>query len=138
MLADRTFLQATGLEIGDTIDVTVRLDSQTYEIVGEVDEGNFFFQPTVYLLRESWQDIKYGADEEQRPAASIVLLQGGDDIYGEFAGYEVVTKSTAFDDMEGVQGQQGAVVALRVFGYVIGALVIGVFFYVLTLQKVTR
>ncbi len=50
----------------------------------------------------------------------------------------VVDKDTAFNNIEGVSGQQSTVSALRVFGYLIGGLVIGVFFYVLTLQKVPQ
>src|SRR5690606_27030743 len=38
--------------------------------------------------------------------------------------------------IEGVSGQAATVQSLQLFGYVIGALVIGVFFYVITVQKV--
>ena len=69
----------------------------------------------------------------------IPLTHGGGcalDVKGE--GYEVYDKATAFANIEGVSGQQSTVTSLRVFGYLIGALVIGVFFYVLTLQKIPQ
>lgn len=135
-LADTSLLKAAGLSVGDTITVSVRLDSRDFVIVGETDEGAFFFQPTVYILRDTLRAMRYGElPEAEQPAASIVLLKG-EGIEGVFDGYEAVDKPTAFANIEGVSGQQATVTSLRVFGYLIGALVIGVFFYVLTLQKV--
>ena len=136
MLADRSFLKASGLKVGDPVDITIRLITRRFTIVGAIDEGAFFFQPAVYILRSTWREMKYGnLPESEQPAASIVLLKGRH-ITGKFPGYEAVDKVTAFNNIEGVQGQQSTIVSLRVFGYIIGALVIGVFFYVLTLQKV--
>ena len=135
LLADSSFLKASGLLIGDTVSVSQRLTSRNFTIVGEIDEGAFFFQPAVYVLRPAWQELKYGATSGV-PVASIVLLRGNDLAGARGEGFEAVDKETAFANIEGVQGQQSTVTALRWFGYVIGALVIGVFFYVLTIQKV--
>jgi len=137
LLADKSFLKAAGLEVGDTVMVSLRLTSREFQIVGEIDEGAFFFQPAVYVLRSTWQELKYGTTEGV-PVASVVLLKG-DNLPGmQGDGFEVVDKSTAFANIEGVEGQQSTVTALRWFGYLIGAMVIGVFFYVLTIQKVPQ
>lgn len=138
LLADKSFLKAAGLDVGDTVDIGLRLGVLTFTIEGEIDEGAFFFQPAVYILRDTWRELKYGdIPAAEQPAASIVLLKGKH-LTGKFEAYEAVNKDTAFDNIEGVSGQQSTVVSLRVFGYVIGAVVIGVFFYVLTLQKVAQ
>lgn len=138
LLADRRFLRAAGLEVGDTVEISIRLEVQTFRIVGEIDEGAFFFQPAVYVLRSTWSRMKYGEGATAAPAASIVLLKG-DGLPGTRGeGFEVVDKDTAFANIEGVSGQQATVTSLRLFGYLIGALVIGVFFYVLTLQKIPQ
>jgi putative ABC transport system permease protein len=139
LLGDSDFLRRAGLEVGDTVTISLRLETFEFEVVGEINQGNFFFQPVVYVLRDTWREMKYGeaSASGSAPEASIVLLKG-DDLLGVFDSYEVVDKSTAFANIEGVAGQQSTVVALRVFGYIIGALVIGVFFYVLTLQKVAQ
>lgn len=135
VLADRQFLRASGLKVGDTVTFSVRLQERQFTIVGEINEGAFFFQPSVYLLRSSWRELKYGPDAAEAPAASVVLLKG-DGLAGKRgSGWEAVSKSTAFANIEGVSGQQSTVQALRAFGYLIGGLVIGVFFYVLTIQK---
>jgi putative ABC transport system permease protein len=137
LLADKSFLKAAGLDIGDTVTVSLRLTSRDFRIVGEIDEGAFFFQPAVYVLRSTWQELKYGSVEGV-PVASIVLLKGSDLPGLNEDGYEVVNKSEAFANIEGVSGQQSTVTALRWFGYLIGGLVIGVFFYVLTIQKIPQ
>ncbi|MCC6382066.1 MAG: ABC transporter permease [Dehalococcoidia bacterium] len=138
LLADSRFLRAAGLDVGDEIDVTIRLETRRFVIRGEIDEGAFFFQPAVYLLRSTWRELKYGGADPATPVASVVLLKGAN-LPGRLGdGFEVVDKDTAFASIEGVSGQQSTVTALRAFGYVIGSLVIGVFFYVLTLQKLPQ
>ena len=107
------------------------------DIVGAIDQGAFFFQPVLYALRDTVLDLKYGPDAAGRPAASIVLLQG-EDLTGIHDGLDVIDKETAFANIEGVAGQASTVTSLRVLGYVIGALVVGAFFFVLTLQKVAQ
>jgi putative ABC transport system permease protein len=137
LLADRQFLELTGLGVGDTVTLSLRLTQIDFRIAGEVDEGYFFFQPVVYISRSQWQELKYGSTTGV-PVASVVLIRGPDAESVSGAGFEVVDKDTAFANIEGVAGQQSTVQALRAFGFIIGALVIGVFFYVLTLQKVAQ
>lgn len=137
LLADKSFLKEAGLDVGDTVTVSLRLSTREFRILGEIDEGAFFFQPAVYVLRSTWQELKYGTAEDV-PVASVALLKGRGLPGLQNDGYEVVSKDVAFANIEGVAGQQSTVSALRWFSYLIGALVIGVFFYVLTLQKIPQ
>jgi putative ABC transport system permease protein len=138
LLADSTFLKASGLSVGDPLVIPSRLRDFEFTIVGEVDEGYFFFQPVIYLLLDSWRKVKYGPNDPEAPLASVVLLQGESLTGRSTDAFEVVSKDTAFANIEGVQGQQMTVNALQIFGFTIGALVIGIFFYVLTMQKMTQ
>lgn len=136
ILVDRAWTSLAGTRVGDVLPLPAGFERRDFTVVGIVDEGYFFFQPAVYVSLEAWQGIAYQGDVSQRPAASVVLLRGdlgattGD-------GWEAVTKRAAFDNIEGVQAQQSTVDALRYMGLLIGAMVIGVFFYVITLQKVS-
>jgi putative ABC transport system permease protein len=47
----------------------------------------------------------------------------------------VVTKSDAVNSIGGVKQQQQVVMTIELFGFVIGALVVGSFFFVLTMQR---
>lgn len=138
VLADSSFLEYAGFEVGDTITVTVRLTAHEFTIVGEVDEGAFFFQPALYVLLDTWRELKYGPPSADQPRSSIVLVKGESLVGRDTTGYVVVDKATAFANIEGVEGQDATVEALRYFGYIIGGLVIAVFFYVITLQKVAH
>ena len=139
LIADSSLLRAAGVGVGDSLTVRLRLSSVEFVIVGETDEGAFFFQPTAYILRQTWQGLKYGTlAEADQPIASVVLLKGSHLAGLKGDGFEVVDKSTAFANIEGVAGQQSTVVSLRIFGYVIGGLVVGAFFFVLTMQKVSQ
>lgn len=138
LLADKSFLRAAGLSVGDRVYVPSRLDEFEFTIVGEVDEGAFFFQPVAFVLIDTWREVRYGVGAGEVPDASIVLVKGEEVTGLEGGDFEVISKEAAFANIEGVSGQQSTVTALRVFGYLIGALVIGIFFYVLTLQKVVQ
>lgn len=136
VLIDRAWARLAGTKIGDRLPLPVGFDTREFTVVGIVDQGFFFFQPAIYVDLSAWQDIVYQGDPSQRPAASIVLLQGGGLEGRNGDGWEVVTRQAGFDNIEGVQAQQSTVDALRYMGLLIGAMVIGVFFYVITLQKV--
>jgi putative ABC transport system permease protein len=135
VLVDAKFLKSSRLAIGDKLTILNRLQTYDFTIVGEVDEGYFFFQPAVYVLLDSLREVKYGVINADTPFASVILVKGKNLVGTKTPDFEIVSKRTAFANIEGVKGQQQTVDALRLFGFLIGALVIGIFFYVLTLQK---
>ena len=135
ILASTEFLKDSGLSIGDEVLIQIRLGEWPFTIVGEVEAGMFFFQPTIFVDQLIWQDLKYGERVATTPIASVVLLSADNFEKLQIEGIDIVSKKEAFANIEGVAGQQSTVAALRVFGYLIGALVVGAFFYVLTLQK---
>ena len=137
ILVDRAWARVAGTRVGDTLSLPVGFQTRDFTVAGIVDQGYFFFQPAMYVDIDSWQDLVFQGDALQKPAASLVLLQGRDldGVRGE--GWRIVTKEDGFNNIEGVQAQQSTVDALRYMGLLIGAMVIGVFFYVITLQKVS-
>lgn len=137
VLVDRAWVRLAGTAIGDMLPLPIGFEAQDFTVVGIVDQGSFFFQPTVYVPLEDWQALAYQGDPSLRPAASIVLIQGEDLDGTRGDAWQIVTKQEGFRNIEGVQAQQATVNALRYMGLLIGTLVIGVFFYVITLQKVS-
>ncbi len=136
ILVDRAWVRVAGTRVGDELALPVGFATRQFTVVGIVDQGYFFFQSTMYVDISSWKELNFPGDVGQRPAASLVLLSGNDleGMRGE--GWRIVTKQDGFNNIEGVQGQQSTVDALRYMGLLIGAMVIGVFFHVITLQKV--
>lgn len=141
LLADRGFLRRHGLNVGDTLQISQRLQARSFTIIGAVDEGTFFFQPVILAPRSVWQELRYGAAGERVPAGSVVLMRGDaplDAVNAAVPSLQMLSPEGAFNKIEGVQAQQQTVRSLQVMGYLIGAMVIGIFFYVLTLQKVPQ
>jgi putative ABC transport system permease protein len=138
VLVDAKFLDSSNLAVGDSMTLVNRLQTYDFTIIGEVKESYFFFQPVVYLLLESLREVKYGASTSDTPLASVVLVKGQDLVGTKTTDFEIVSKQTAFANIEGVKGQQQTVDALRLFGFLIGGMVVGIFFYVLTLQKIQQ
>ncbi len=136
ILIDRAWIRVAGTRVGETLALPVGFQTREFTVVGIVDQGYFFFQPAMFVDIASWQDLVFQGEAMEKPAASLVLVQGQglDGVRGE--GWRIVTKQDGFNNIEGVQAQQSTVDALRYMGLLIGAMVIGVFFYVITLQKV--
>lgn len=136
ILVDRAWVRLAGTRVGETLALPAGFETREFTVVGIVDKGYFFFQPGMYVDVASWRDLVFLGEGAQQPAASLVLIQGRDldGVRGE--GWRIVTREEGFNNIEGVQAQQSTVDALRYMGLLIGAMVIGVFFYVITLQKV--
>ena len=137
ILIDRAWVRVAGARLGDTLALPVGFENREFTVVGIVDQGYFFFQPAMFVDIASWKDLVFLGDATQQPAASLVLIQGRDLDGARGDNWRIVTKQDGFNNIEGVQAQQSTVDALRYMGLLIGAMVIGVFFYVITLQKVS-
>jgi putative ABC transport system permease protein len=140
VLADKRYLDRRGADIGDTVQVITRGKTTDLTIVGSVDEGSFFFQAPLWATIDDWRALKYGEGSTDTPVATLLMVDGSGDIrkslpedVGEI---QVATPNQVFESIPGVSAQRSTANSIQGFGLVIGALVIGVFFYVLTLQKV--
>jgi putative ABC transport system permease protein len=143
VLADRRYLDRSGDRLGDRVAVITRLGTQEFEIVGIVDRGAIFFQPVLYGSIPDWQRLRYGGEGADLPAASFLLVSGDGDassvaraVQENVSGVQAATRSETFEAIPGVQPQRGTANSILGFGLVIGALVVGAFFYVLTIQKI--
>ena len=139
ILLDRTLSRSSGLAVGDTITMRSALRDYQFTVVGEVDNGQFLGLSAAYVDIDQWREMRYPGQGNDAPAASAVLIRDGG---GTAARVEqavdnssVVTKSGAINAIGGVKQQQQVVMTIELFGFVIGALVIGSFFFVLTMQR---
>jgi putative ABC transport system permease protein len=138
VIADQRFLDDSGTKLGDTVTVASRLGTESYQIVGAADRGALFFQPVLYGVPADWQTLRYGAEGPDVPAASFVMVKGGGslNVAGAVPGVQAATLSESFEAIPGVAPQRGTANSILGFGLIIGALVVGAFFYVLTIQKI--
>jgi putative ABC transport system permease protein len=140
ILIDRSLSRSTDLKIGDQIIMRNALIDYELTIVGEVDEGQFLGLPSAYVVLDQWREMRYPGQTENAPAASVLLVRGdrsalGARIEAAIPNTSVLSKSDAISAIGGVTEQERVVMAIEFFGFVIGALVIGSFFFVLTMQR---
>jgi len=140
ILIDRSLSRSSGLKVGDQITMRNALIAYNFTIVGEVDEGQFLGLPSAYVFLDKWREMRYPGHGEDTPAASVILARGHADDLGArieaaVPNTSVLSKSEAISAIGGVTEQERVVMAIELFGFVIGALVIGSFFFVLTMQR---
>jgi len=141
ILIDRSLSRSSGLKVGDQITMRNALIDYHFTIVGQVDEGEFLGLPSAYVVLDRWRDMRYPRHGEDAPAASVLLVRGhhtdglGARIEATVPNTSVLSKSDAINAIGGVTEQERVVMAIEFFGFVIGALVIGSFFFVLTMQR---
>jgi putative ABC transport system permease protein len=140
ILIDRSLSRSSGLRLDDVIVMRSALKDYEFTIVGEVDSGQFLGLPAAWVGIDRWREMRYPGQANDAPAASVLLIRDGgsdvrDQVEGAVGNTSVATKSAAINSIGGVKQQQQVVMTIELFGFVIGALVVGSFFFVLTMQR---
>ncbi|WP_419955218.1 ABC transporter permease [Neobacillus niacini] len=133
-------LKKKGFEIGDTLKIEGSLEKM--KIVGFVENETYNHLPAIFTTLDKWRTIQFaapGSDKGIKNPVNAVMLQG-ENIDSEklnklFKNTETVTKSTAVQGMPGYKEENGTIMMMLAFLLAISTFVLGVFFYVLTLQK---
>lgn len=133
-------LKNKGIEVGDTLEIEGI--SESLEVIGFVEGETFNHLPSIFIDLEQWRSIHFaapGSDMGIEKPVNAIMLQGEsidqDKIGDAFEGLEVATKKEAINGIPGYTAENGTIMMMLGFLLVISAFVIGVFFYVLTLQK---
>ncbi|HEY8547817.1 MAG TPA: ABC transporter permease [Acidimicrobiales bacterium] len=123
-----------GVEVGDRY--VMGGSGVELPVVAFTDIGSYGHAPIAFVPLETWQQVQYGADVDDR--FSAVALRGaskadlqraaGDDI-------EVLTRTEAYAGSPGYTAETTTMTLIRGFLLVISALVVGAFFTVLTVQR---
>lgn len=140
ILIDSSLARESDIEVGDRISITNALVDYAFEVVGQVDEGQFLGQPTAFVTIGQWREMRYPGRDQNAPAASVVLLDANDSdvveaIEQQVENTSILSKSSAISAIGGVTSQQQVIQTIQLFGFIIGTLVVGSFFFVLTIQR---
>lgn len=156
VVADRSII-GKGPELGD--ELTVKPIGTRLKIVGLTTGRRLSMSPTIYVSKSRWQKIKLdillklatGQSGSGRVGklesvnAFLIKAGPGTDIgrlkkrlESEVAGIGVATKNGAVDAFPGMAPMKLVIIALEGLSLVIGAVVVGIFFYILTLQKLSQ
>jgi putative ABC transport system permease protein len=152
---DRQVALRTGLKIGDTFTVKSIQDTKeqfyALRVVGISDDRQYSLQPAVIVPIRVWDQIRPQAMIGGSPDAEIVANVAGirladptqaavvaKRIAAEVKDVVAVDRVTAYQATPGYSAQQSTLNTQRYFALLIGILVIGGFFQILTLQKVAQ
>lgn len=136
-------IKDAGINVGDTLEIEG--STEVIEVIGFVEGESFNHLPAIFIHIDDWRSIQFAAPGSEKGTelpVNAIMLQGEnieqDKLNGAFDEIEIATKQEAINGIPGYTAENGTIMMMLGFLFVISAFVIGVFFYVLTLQKANQ
>ncbi len=154
VIIDKNTAIRTGLTVGDilTVRVTQGTEDKLYDlrIVGMTDGQQYSLQPSVFVPFLTWDNIRPKSEAEinnSKPVANVILVKLQDPsqieqvrsrLVSDVENVEAATLKEAIQALPGYSAQQSTLNTQGAFTLFIGILVIGGFFQIQILQKVSQ
>lgn len=121
-----------GLQVGDKLKVAG--SKQTLKIVGFTDEAMYNVAPVIYMSLADFQEIRFNqALPKEAMKINAIVVRGQTKQVAD--NLEKVKISAFINDLPGYSAQNMTFAFMIGFLIVIAAIVIGIFIYILTMQK---
>lgn len=154
VVIDQRVAEEAGVGIGEFITIKVNQgnEDELYDLrVAGITEGQqFFFRPSIFVPLAVWDQYRPKADAREfssQPTVNVVAVRAEN-----LAGLESLSAAinavvdevettdirTAYESAPGYSEQQSTLNTIKGFTFLIGALVIGGFFQIQTLQKIPQ
>ncbi|WP_257607276.1 ABC transporter permease [Weissella sagaensis] len=125
-----TAFKTSGYKLGSQL--TLNDDKQKYTIVGFTEGAKLNIAPIVYGQLNTWQHLR---GMTSGPVASAVVSKNAH-YQNNNTGVKTYTKQQVIDKLPGYQAQTATFVLMIGFLMVISLIIIAVFLYILTMQKI--
>ncbi|WP_239615943.1 ABC transporter permease [Cohnella mopanensis] len=132
-----------GFRLGDTFQLDGSTESLT--IIGFVENQTYNHVAVVFTPMAEWRKITFaapGSDKGVADPVNAIMLQGKDidpsTINSKLSSTDTVTRAAAVQGMPGYKEENGSIMMMLAFLLAISAFVLGVFFYVITMQKTSQ
>ncbi|UPK45506.1 ABC transporter permease [Paenibacillus pabuli] len=145
VVVDHT-LSEDGVKIGTVL--VDKASGREWTVAGFVQNESYSHSPVVFLNEQEWLAIQAGLGTSQGTVDSNALVysaiaindagEKADSLGAALPNTEVITKSDAVSAIPGYKEEQGSLLMMIAFLYVISAFVLAVFFYVITIQKTSQ
>jgi putative ABC transport system permease protein len=152
---DRQTALRANLKVGDTLTVKSIQDTKeqfyNLRVVGISDNRQFSLQPSVIVPLITWDELRpqaaIGGVPDAEVVANVIGVQVANPAEAAAVAQQIakdvkdvvaVDRVTAYQATPGYSAQQSTLDTQRYFALLIGVLVIGGFFQILTLQKVAQ
>lgn len=129
VVVDETF-KKEGYKIGDEFGVSGGTD--TYIIKGFVSKATYQTAPVVYMDLDTWQNHRYGSENPLDRYSSIIVRGTTSNVSNGLVSYQV---KDYVNTLPGYNAQVLTFTVMIAFLIIIVAFVLGIFIYVLTIQK---
>ncbi|MCK6256329.1 ABC transporter permease [Fictibacillus sp. KIGAM418] len=132
-------LKEDGFQIGDRI--TEETSGRVVTLIGFTKDQSYSHSPVLHLSLKTWKAMHTGKQDSQHiynAAALNVNKNEAEQIENHVQGTEVISKGEVLKSIPGYKEEQGSLLMMIIFLFVIAAFVLSVFFYVITLQKVNQ
>ncbi|WP_150273816.1 ABC transporter permease [Paenibacillus tepidiphilus] len=138
-------LKESGVALGSTI--RDQASGMAWTVTGFVNDSSYSHVPVVYINNADWQAMKQsaqagnGSPSSEAPFNVIALKTSSEQAAGLASGLdsvEAITKKQAIASVPGYSAEQSSLQMMIAFLFVISAVVLAVFFYVITIQKTSQ
>lgn len=129
-------LRDEGFALGD--ELSLSSTDETLKIVGFTDHAKFTAAPVLYSNLETVQQIRYGHDLEdyKDQINGIVVRSDNLDNVSVSDDFEMTETAAFIENLPGYSEQKLTLTLMIYFLFVISAVILAIFLYVLTIQKV--
>ena len=138
VLADVS-LKEEDFKLGDQ--VIDQASGQTFTIVGFTEGQSFSHAPVLHMNDKGWASI-HPSDSKRGVFFNAVAIHAdpnkADALVKKVEGIDVISKDQALKGIPGYKEEQGSLIMMIAFLFVIAAFVLAVFFYVITIQKMNQ
>ncbi|WP_042346414.1 ABC transporter permease [Bacillus massiliigorillae] len=133
-------LKDEGIAIGDK--VTDEISGQTFTISGFTKNQSFSHAPVIFMNYEAWKAMYESKITKGQLGFNAIALKANEDqitsLEDNMANVDVITINEALKGIPGYSEEQGSLLMMIVFLFIIAAFVLAVFFYVITIQKMSQ
>lgn len=130
-------LKNQGFQIGDRL--TAGKYDEQLKIVGWIEESSYSIQPVLYTSLETWQAIKYGDSPAMKNMVNGFVLRDKEGKKATLSegDVQVIPINTFIEKLPGYSAQKITLDGMIYFLIGIAAFIVGIFIFVMTLQKVS-
>ncbi|MBC1505037.1 ABC transporter permease [Listeria booriae] len=136
VLADDS-LQESGYKLNDTVKDSAT--GHTFTITGFTTSNTFSHSPVLFVNWDGWQQINQtnqSAKGDYTAVAMNVSEKTADDL--KLGNLELASSKDVLQGIPGYSEEQGSLLMMIAFLFVIAAFVLAAFFYVITIQKINQ
>ncbi|WP_088014252.1 ABC transporter permease [Gottfriedia acidiceleris] len=127
-------LKEKGIKLGDNI--SDQISGKEFKIVGFTENQSYSHAPVIHMNYKEWSMVN------NKNSFNAIALKTNEStakkVNEKVSGVEVINKKQALKGIPGYKEEQGSLLMMIVFLFFIGAFVLAVFFYIITIQKINQ